>query len=157
VEKFIRDRNIPSREGLRLYKGDLDNPLTKREFLFNRRGGRKRIKTQVKDFLVNFNKLCYTAYPDGTLQCKRYRRRSLGDIYSILYYYNDGKVTQKRVMQALYDLCKENKISRRYCPDVYKRVFWHRNSTSFLSAIQYVGQDFATDENGLKLEDFNFK
>ena len=82
----------------------------------------KKYPSYIKDFfLINFNYT--TVYVNtGHHQCNDGRRRSLGDIYRILKYY-DSTLTYKELVALLDKEVRENKLSVSYCNQINKCVF----------------------------------
>jgi hypothetical protein len=62
-------------------------------------------------------------YKNRHFQCKGGARRSASDIMRIYNYYFD-EIDLFTVMNILYKLVSDRRLSTRKCPDVHRQVFW---------------------------------
>jgi len=107
-----------------------DRIISKKEFTDD---GNLSVKDQIDNFVNNLNFTCTTyRKKSGKHHFKPGRRRTTSDIIPLLDYYNNGKVTEEEIAQALYDLVAEGKICIWFCGTISQRVylspeaFWNR-------------------------------
>ncbi len=83
----------------------------------------KNPKSFLKAFFLNYNKKLETVYcSNGQIQCMPGMRRSISDIFLIVYYYFP-KASLTKLYNNLLNLVLEDVIVSSICKDINKRVY----------------------------------
>ena len=115
------------------------------------KNGNLTIEKQILNYFVNLYWGYSTNYSDtGKIQCNGGEDRNIGDILGILRSYNNI-VTEKEVMQSLYNIIMSRVLGTRICSNTSKRVYFHK-----FHAYRHLEDEDRKDEHGLIFSQYNF-